>query len=346
MRDGVAVAEKIDIIRVAREAGVSIATVSRAFTLPDKVRKSTRDAIFAVVERIGYTPNARARNFRAAKTDLIIALVPEITDPFFSGILQGIECVARHHGYCVLIGEARHNPKAAARYAEMIAEGAADGIIAMHPGPRLPPGPAPVVSLCEVPPGCAHTSLEVDNFAAMHQMTTYLISAGHRHIAHVAAHVRSPSGAARQRGYRDAMRQAGLGGAISTFSVPEKSVTAGAALAERILAASLPISACACNSDELAIGLIQGFRDRGVMVPRDMSVSGFDGITFSDFVYPRLTTIVQPCEQMGRQAMACLLEVIRAPDTPVRHLVLPTVMVARDSVAPPRSAGAIRDAAD
>lgn len=195
---------------IAAIAKVSVATVSRALQRPELVSEATRQRIHEVVKRLGYTPNALARNLRTARTRLIIALLPDIANPFFSEVIRGIEQVAHENGYSVLLGETQSSLVREQAYADMVAARQADGIITMSPRvPAIPiGGRLPVVNACEYVKDNKISSVYIDNVAAAGAAVDYLVTLGHRDIAFLAGPSSSPICVDRKHGYHLALRRA------------------------------------------------------------------------------------------------------------------------------------------
>src|SRR5438105_7754079 len=180
-----------NIYEVARRAGVSTATVSRVLSQPDVVSPSTRSRVLRAVERLGYEPNAAAKNLRTLRTAKLLVTVPDISNPFFALILRGIEDAAQREGYSVLLGDAQHDEDREERYALMLKRKEADGLIVL--GHRLPgaaaalvramaPRCAPVVNGCEFSPKLGIPSVHIDNAKAAAEAMDHLYRLGHRRI--------------------------------------------------------------------------------------------------------------------------------------------------------------------
>lgn len=335
-----------NIKEVALAASVSVATVSRALHMPHRVSPETRDRVLAAVERLGYTPNAQARNLRTAKTKLIVALVPDISNPFFSGVIRGIEQVAHKNNYSVLLGDAQYEPAREQKYADLISARQADGLITLLPHiPRMNvEGRLPVVNACEYVTDEDITSVYIDNVQAARDATEYLLTLGHRDIAFVGGRHGSPISIDRQRGYREALTAAGLKVNARLSAEGDFSIEAGIRAVESLFARGVKFTAIFLSSDEMAIGAYRAIRARGLRVPEDISVVGFDDIRISRYLDPPLTTVAQPQEELGCEAMTMLLEMLEGGDVPPRKHILPTQFVVRGSTARP-SGGTLKDSA-
>lgn len=328
---------RINIQAVAREAGVSVATISRAFMSPDRLAPATLAKVRETVKRLGYTPNAQARNLRLATTRLIIALVPDITNPFFSQVIQGIERVAHENGYSVLLGDTQDDRQREQAYAQMVTARQADGLITL--APRLPrlgiEGRLPIVNACEYVTDESISSVRIDNVAAAISAIQYLLALGHRDIAFIGGQPDSPISKDRESGYRTTMQAAGLAHDSHIISQGGFSVETGARSAERLLASRKRPTAIFCASDEMAIGAISVIRANGLKVPDDISVVGFDDIHLARYYDPPLTTVAQPMGEIGEEATKLLLDILSDASTPTVKRILPTDLVIRRSTAAP-----------
>jgi LacI family repressor for deo operon, udp, cdd, tsx, nupC, and nupG len=320
-----------NIQEVAEAAGVSVATVSRTLQFPERVAVETKERVRAVIAQLNYVPNAQARNLRRSRTGLVVALVPDISNPFFSGVIRGIEAVAKQNGYSVLLGETQYEPEREQRYGDMISSREADGLITLLP--RIPrintTGRLPVVNACETVDDSAIATVLVDNFTAMRDAMRYLLALGHRHIAYVGGPSDSPLTIERQRGYTAALAEAGIERDPHLTVEGGFSLEHGGRAAELILSYGAKLTAFVCASDELAIGVLRTLRMQGISVPAQMSIIGFDDITFARYTEPPLTTVAQPREELGREAMLMLLQILGDPAIPARRTILPTQLIVR-----------------
>ncbi|KAF1007257.1 MAG: HTH-type transcriptional repressor CytR [Luteibacter sp.] len=321
---------------IAAAAEVSVATVSRALQRPELVSEGTRQRIQEVVKRLGYTPNALARNLRTSRTRLIVALLPDIANPFFSEVIRGIEQVAHENGYSVLLGETQSSLVREQAYADMVAARQADGIITMaHRVPAIPiDGRLPVVNACEYVKDKAISSVYIDNVAAAGAAVDYLVALGHRDIAFIAGPATSPICVDREQGYRLALQKADIAMNPALTVVGDFSIEAGERAIDLLLSQEPTFSAVFCSNDEMAIGAMRALAARGLRVPEDVSVVGFDDIRYSRYTTPALTTIAQPKNALGREAMSMMIELLNDPEVPARKRVLSADLVVRGSTAP------------
>ena len=321
---------------VAKLAGVSTSTVSYVLSGVRPIGEETRRRVQAAMDELGYTPNALARNLRTARTRLIVALLPDIANPFFSEVIRGIEQVAHESGYSVLLGETQSSLVREQAYADMVAARQADGIITMSPRvPSIPiQGRLPVVNACEYVKDSQICSVYVDNVAAAASAVDYLVMLGHRDIAFVAGPPSSPICVDRELGYQLALQRAGIALNAALAAVGDFSIEAGERAIDLLLSRGQPFSAVFCSNDEMAIGAMRALGARGLRVPEDVSVVGFDDIRFARYTSPALTTIAQPKNALGREATTMLIELLNDPAVPPRKRVLSADLVIRGSTAP------------
>ena len=324
-----------DIRTVAAAAGVSIATVSRVLKTPEVVTKTTRDKVLAAVEATGYRPNALASGLRRAKSDNIVVVVPFIQNPFFSGVIQGIEGVAFAEGYQVLLGESQNDQTRLDSYAAMLRSKTADGLILL--GAALPSqldDKTPLVMACEYFPDHRIPAIRIDNEAAARMATEHLIGLGHTRIGTIAGPHDNQLSRDRLAGYRAALGAAGLVYEESLVAEGGFDVDSGHAAMTRLLDLQAPPSAVFSSSDEMAIGALKAAREHGLKVPDDLSLVGFDGIRFADFCDPPLTTVVQPNVEIGAAAARMMIGILRGSEPSPEDIVLPAQLLVRQSTGP------------
>lgn len=333
----------VTIQDVARIAGVSTATVSRAIALPERVAEATREAVFSAIRETGYTPNAAARSLRAKATRMVLVLLPGIGNSFFTPVLNALEEVFSDKGYGVLVGYARQSRARETHYARLIRAGQVDGVLVVTGNiPRdeefvAIPETVPIsLMFAGIPGNDAFSVFDVDNRSAAATIVGHIIAAGHRRIAHIAGPANSVETDERVAGYRDAHAAAGI-------PVDESLIWSGAgnfdfasgerAAADFFAAADRPTAVFAA-ADEIALGFMRALKDRGVSVPADVSVAGFDDTEYAEHYDPALTTMRQPRTEMGRLAALDLLRRMTAKGgvLPPAHVRLPCELVIRESV--------------
>lgn len=327
---------------IARLAGTSTATVSRALSDPHLVSPQTLDRVMDAVRRAGYTPNLLARNLRRMESRAVVVIVPDIANPFFPEIVRGIEEVAHRSGYCVLLGDTQGQPHRERAYASMVLERRADGLIILsgrvpEPLPEylaLRPDSVPIVMACEYVDDSDLPTVIIDNRRAAQTATEHLLTLGHRDIGFIAGPAGNVLTRDRLEGYRQALGAAGLV-AAEQVATGDFSIISGIRAAQDLLARRPRPTALVCSNDEMALGAIQFAKQSGLRVPHQLSVVGFDDIRFAAVSDPPLTTISQPREEIGRLAMDMLLGLLEKRPPERRHLVLTADLTQRTSTAAP-----------
>jgi LacI family repressor for deo operon, udp, cdd, tsx, nupC, and nupG len=333
------------IADVAQLAGVSVATVSRTLARPEVVTEETRVRVLAAVRDTGYTPNVSARNLRVRKTMVVLVAVPDIANPFFAEVLQGIDDTLSAAGYGLIIANLAGPPEKEARYVDLVCAGQADGVLLLcghvmrSPARDLRDAHVPLVAACESIPGESFPQVTIDNVFAAREAVRHLIGLGHRSIAYLTGPKSNILEQQRLEGYRQALRAADIAIDENLILPGDFTFATGVAAGRALLARApqaRPTALFAAN-DEMAIGLIKTVHAAGLRVPRDLSVVGFDGIAYADYCEPTLTTIVQPRRDLGATAAAELIALMRTGKVGLRRAIqLPAALVLRDSTCPPQ----------
>jgi LacI family repressor for deo operon, udp, cdd, tsx, nupC, and nupG len=332
-----------NIYEVAKRARVSPSTVSRVLSRPQVVSVKTRNRVLRAVDVLGYTPNSTAKNLRTARTGKLLVTVPDISNPFFALILQGIEDAAQREEYAVLLGDTQHDEQREQRYALMLNSKEADGLIFL--GHRLPeaahariksaaPRCAPVVNGCEFNPRLGVPSVHIDNARAAADAMALLYDLGHRRIGVITGPLVSPLSRDRLRGASAVARE--RDGALTVVG-GDFTVESGAEAASRLLSGGTPPTAIFCFNDEMAMGVLEYARGAGIAVPTALSVVGFDDIRFARYTLPALTTIAQPMRAIGEGTVRLLLAILADDSVPPASVTLPHRLVVRGTTAPPRT---------
>jgi LacI family repressor for deo operon, udp, cdd, tsx, nupC, and nupG len=339
---------------VARAAQVSTATVSRALSHPDLVSEPTRRAVSEAIRATGYRANRAARNLRMQRAGAVLVLVPNLGKPFYSQILAGISQGFADSDDAVLIADTESRPLQSGELAGYFRDRRIDGVICLDGGlPRATfeeveaIGAADrIVFLCEWVDGLPCPSVRCDNAQGARLAIDHLHALGHRRIAHVTG----PAGNVLTAARRDAMvaecARLGLPARPEWIIPGDFSLESGERAAAAIAAMSERPTAVFCSADMVAIGLIAGLRKRGLSVPGDISVVGFDGIELSEVYMPSLTTIRQDRLEMGRQAAALLRARLESRDESTEQAPGATVnvgvaLLVRDSTASPPPTAAV-----
>jgi LacI family transcriptional regulator, repressor for deo operon, udp, cdd, tsx, nupC, and nupG len=327
---------------VAKLADVSTATVSRALATPERVSPEARARVLEAIAKTGYVPNPAARTLRSQKTYMVLVVLPDLSNTFFSKILRGIEETLFEAGYGMIISDLDGSPEKEAHFAAFTAAGRVDGAILLNghlfgqsrEGEGQPARiKIPLVAVCEAIPGADIPQIEIDNRAAAYGMTQHLASLGHRSIAYVSGPASNILERERFQGFKDGLETAGLPFDPALVLPGDYTIEAGVRAGQDLVARSTRPTAVFCTSDEMAIGLMRTLFSAGLRVPEDISVAGFDDIEFAAVAEPPLTTIHQPRRELGQAAASALIELLQGRSSPKR-IRLETELVIRDSVAP------------
>lgn len=330
---------------VASKAGVSIATVSRVLNRSSPVSSDKQASVIEAAEALGYSPNPAALSLLNKQTGGIGVLLPYLTGEFFSELLRGLDDAAREHDLILIVSSSHRRPSDFQRSMQML-DKRVDGLVVM--APEIDPASAasilgsdtPVVFLNTYADGVLADVVNFDNRAGAFAVTQHLLELGHREIALVRGPDKSRDAHERVRGYREAMAEAGVADTARLEVSGDYTREAGYNAAEEILRwAARPTAIVACN-DYCAKGVMSALSKRGVRVPEDVSVTGFDGLPSGQFSVPPLTTVRVPIRDIGYRAICRLAARISgdiATGERQRH-VEPVELVVRDSTAA-RNAG-------
>ena len=323
---------------VAKESGVSVATVSRVINRNGKVSGETRRKVLAAIAKLNYHPNAWGRSLRKGQSRNLLILVPNITNPYYSPIVHGIEDVARQNRYQTMLCITDGIQIQTNSYFELLHNGNADGAILMDVKkddmeiPELAGG-FPIIQCCEYCSDEKVGHVSIDNFQAAYDMTHFLCSLGHRKIGYVGAANSFISTQQRRLGYEKALAEAGVA-AEQRYIVSaggDYNFSSGVRAARTLLSLPYRPTALFCISDVIALGALRAAEEAGLRVPDDLTVAGFDDVEYATMFRPMLTTVSQPCYQLGKISCELLLEQLSglAP----RSVFLEHKIVLRDSSA-------------
>ncbi|HEY8206457.1 MAG TPA: LacI family DNA-binding transcriptional regulator [Myxococcaceae bacterium] len=330
---------------VARQARVSIASVSRVMNGQPTVREETRNRVLAAVQSLNYVPHVGARSLITQKTNVVGVLLPDLHGEFFSELIRGLDGLARDRKRQLLLSSVHGEAEEVAAALRAL-RGKVDGLVVMSPHvdsdllQRNLPSALPIVLLNSPIRGSGCSSFTIDSYRGARAMTRHLASRGHRRIAHLAGPPGNWDAEQRLRGYRDEMRRARPG--VPLHVLPGDFTQRAGYEAGRLLAASSdrPDAVFAAN-DVLAIGCLVAFREAGVRVPEDVAVAGFDDIPLSSLVSPALTTMRVHIAELGRSALEHMMACLEDPKgtRPIARRLVPEVVVRDSSGAPTNSTG-------
>lgn len=325
----------VTIKEVAKEAGVSIATVSRVFNSSGPVNEDTKQKILDVAQRLRYMPHGAARSLITSKTHTLGVLLPDLYGEFFSEVIRGIDHAARGAGYHVLLSSS-HAERKEVEAALQAMRGRVDGMIIMHPDidadvlKRNLSSTIPVVLISSLNGATPFHSLNIDNYNGAVEAVRHLLEHGHKRVAIVRGARANYDADERLRGYRDALREAGI---TKTFEADgDFTERAGYRAGKKILEMSPRPTAVFASNDAMAIGALGAFREAGIDVPGDIAVVSFDDIPIAAYVNPPLTSVHVSINDLGAQATGYLIETVEGQREPGSEPeVLPARLIVRQS---------------
>lgn len=333
--------EPVTIYEVAREAGVSTATVSRVINDRRHVREATRQRVEEAMTTLGYVANRQARGLAGGRSRVIGLLVYELGTSYFNQLIRGIDAAVTSIGYDLMLVTTHARREREAQHAAELAGGPVDGLIIVLAVDiksyvdRLHRQGVPFVLLdydSNVP---GTTFITAANRQGTRDAVEHLIGLGHRRIGLITGTPGTSSARERLAGYRDALRDAGI-------EHDTRLVEKGDFLAERgydamrqLLALDDPPTAVFTSADTAAVGALRAIREAGLRVPNDISIVGFDDIPEASLVTPSLTTVRQPLQEMGATAVRLLQRLVDEPGATPRRIELATELIVRESSGPP-----------
>ncbi len=332
----------ITIYDVAREAGVSLATVSRVINNSPYVKESTRRRVQEAMNRLGYEPNLVASALMTKRTRLLALLVPDISNPFFAEVAWGVEDAAANQNYNCVICNVGDDTRKQAGYVSVLRRKGIDGIIfatAAHDDRlvlSLSKGRYPITLMARDVPSAQVNRVLTNDRAGAGLAARHLLDLGHRRLAMVSEPAHIHSSAERQRGFAEALQETGV--APMVIEADGSGIHAGMRASQALLGMSPRPTAVFCANDMLAIGVLQAAAAAGVKVPAELSVVGFDGTPLAEIASPPLTTVVQPMREMGRVAVQLLIESLQNDGTPQRVVLDPYLHVGRSTGPAPAEA--------
>jgi LacI family transcriptional regulator len=329
--------KRVNIADVAREAGVSAQTVSRALNNKGEISPETRERVLATVEQLGYRPNTLARGLVTQKTSTIGLVVPDIANPFFSEVARGAEDAAHQEGYSLLLCNAMENPAREMDALHTLEAQSVDGIILCSS--RLADNDLaamtailpPVVLVNRESSIGSMRSACIDDEAGAYGACRHLLGSEHQTIAFLAGPAASNSGRRRVLGYRRALAEAGLADdpGFSLECTPD--LEGGYRGARQMLAAQPRTDALLCYNDLVAVGALQALAALGRRVPEDVAVIGFDDILLAALVMPPLTTLRSDRQRLGAEAVRLLLRALDGCTEGCEDIMLQPELVVRAS---------------
>jgi LacI family transcriptional regulator len=333
---------KVTIVEVAEKAGVSLGTVSRVINNDAHVAPDTRERVATVMREMGYVANRQARGLKGRRTNVIGVLAPDLGTGYIGEILHGVDTELGMHQFDLMLFTTHRTAVKEANYVANMVQGMVDGLLLILP--RNPTDYMGTLKRRNFPfvlidhQGTANPcpSVGATNWQGAYNATEYLIKLGHARIGFITGSMDLGAAVERLKGYQSA---------LGVHHIPEDSQLIyegdfiqpdGYAGATALLDLEDRPTALFASNDVMAMGAMDAVRSRGLRVPEDISILGFDDIPQAAMVRPALTTVRQPLEQMGRLATQMLIDQLKNPEKVLGRIELPTELIVRDSTISPK----------
>jgi LacI family transcriptional regulator len=330
---------KATIYDVAKEAGVSIATVSNAINGKGKISKKRREEIFKIMERLQYQPSVIASALTGKKTFSLGLLIPDISNPFFAEIARAIEDQAHQSGYSVIICSTDNKDERVERYISLLEQKSVDGIIIgtgienMEILTQLLNKSIPIAMIAREASSLSVHTVVTDDFVGGNLAAQHLLELGHRRLAVLSENLKVSSSRERIRGFKFALFEAGVAFDESNIVTCDYKIEDGKRGAQELLRKAERPTAIFCCNDLLAIGALQAAKETGLHVPEDVSIIGFDNTILASVTDPPLTTVAQPMEHMAKLVFNLLIQNLEKEDSIKQRIVLRPELIVRQSTS-------------
>lgn len=318
------------IYDVAREAGVSMATVSRVVNGNPNVKPTTRKKVLEAIERLGYRPNAVARGLASKRTTTVGVIIPDISNTFFAELARGIEDIATMYKYNIILCNSDQNKEKEIHLINTLLEKQVDGIVFMggqiteEHVEEFKRAPVPIVLSATIDQKKEFPSVNINYEQAAYDAVKFLIEKGHTTIGMLTGSLEDPvNGYQKYAGYRRALDEAKVDFCEENIIVGDYTYDSGIEAMEKFLTLANKPTAIFAGTDEMALGIIHGAQDKGFNVPGDIEVVGFDNTRLAAMVRPTLTTVVQPMYDIGAVSMRLLTKYMNKEEVTDEVVLLP-----------------------
>lgn len=330
---------KATIYDVAKEAGVSIATVSKVINGKGKISEETRGSVLAIMDRMDYQPSVIASALTGKKTFTLGLLVPDISNPFFAEIARAIEDQSQRYGYSVVMCSTDNKDDKVERYIALLLQKSVDGIIIatgidkINILEQLLSKRIPVVLLAREMPLVAVNTVVVDDYVGGSMAANHLLELGHKRMAVLGESAKVVSSRERIRGFRQTMEDEQIPFREEWLKYCDYRIEDGKLKALELLQTEdRPTAIFACN-DMLAVGALQAAKEAGVKVPEELSIVSFDNTILATVTDPQLTTIAQPMDYMGKAVVDLIVDELKGSKSIKQRTVLRPELLIRESTA-------------
>ena len=327
----------VTIQDVAKIAGVSVSTVSRVLNGRLDVASETQDRIRSVIDDLGYTTNLAARSMRSFKKNMVGLIMPDIAYPFAIEVMKGVNQAIAESEFDLLVyttGDVRKSGRASheQKYVSLLNNSITDGVIIVAPVTGEFSTDAPIVSIDPLMSNPSYAAVHATNYQGALDVMNYLLGLGHKRIGFISGRAELESSTRRMLGYRDALKKARLPIDERLIASGDYTTETGVRCAHQLLSLGRPPTAIFASNDQMAMGVYQVARERGLRIPQDLSVVGFDNIMESK--YMGLTTVDQFISEMGFVATQMLIKLINGEPLELQTYKMQTKLVIRTSCQP------------
>lgn len=323
---------------IAKQANVSIASVSRVINNLDGVGAETRRRILELIEQMDYTPNHIARSLISGKTATIGLILPNISNPFFPEVARGFEDTARKHGYTVILCNTDEDPEKERQYVNVLLEKSIDGLVfitstynSIAELEKLIRAKIPFVPVGRHIENYNGPSISINTYTPSREATKYLLQQGYQKIAFISGPLHSETSSIRLKGYMDALKEGGHPINPQWIMEGEFNEHNGYRSANILLKLPERPDAIFCANDVIAYGAMKAILSSGLRIPEDIGIIGFDDIVYSEMMHPSLTTVSQPKYTLGETAAEMLIHFIQNNQLKKKHRVIECNLIVRES---------------
>ncbi|GLR73676.1 substrate-binding domain-containing protein [Aliivibrio sifiae] len=324
---------------VAKEAGVSVATVSRVVNKSPKASKAAIESVNAAMTKLGYRPNANARALVSKSTNTIGVVVADVSDPFFGSLIKAVDGIARANNKHLLIGNGYHDAQTEKEAIELLINNRCESLVIHSKGlsdEELVQFANEVKGLVIINrhiPEIAERCISLDNELGSLLATEYLIENGHQHIAYINSSQDIDDSHQRHFGYVTALKKHNLSINDMLFSAAEPTDEGGAVAMQTLLNKDINFTAAVCYNDYMAAGALSTLEEHNIAVPNKISLMGFDNGLIAKYLHPKLSTMDYPIQAMAEQAAELSLALAKENNTTIKGTIFKASLIKRDSVA-------------
>lgn len=333
---------KVTIRDIAEASGVSTTTVSQILNNKgSRFSEETREKVLSMVEKYNYQPDFFAQNMITKKSQTIGMIVPDVTDFFFSKLIQGVEEYLNSLGYMILLCNTNHDRLLEEKYFDELLRRSVEGIVIATPNvleesiikhPRVVNKEIPLILIDLGKNTRNEGKLLVEEYQGVYDATKYLVENGHRSIAFLREMEDYYQLSERITGFTNCLEDYDIGIDNRLIESSYLDIKGGYEGTKKLFAKNIPFTALLCTNDQMALGAYQAIVEAGLKVGEDISVIGFDGLEISRYMAPALTTVYQPIFDLGHTAGEFMVNAIKHPKEKIPNKIFPTKLIIRDSV--------------